>query len=129
MMNKTIVLDASALLAMFNSEPGKEVVEGVLANSIMSAVNASEVIAELQKIPIPTLEAKQMVVNVVSEVAPFDLEHAYRAAILKADTRQFGLSLGDRACLALGKLKGCPVYTADKVWGELDLGVKVILIR
>lgn len=122
-----VVLDASALLAMFNSEPGKEMVEEVLSNSIISAVNVSEVIAELQKLEIAVDEARKMIETVVHEVVPFDLEQAALTAALKSDTQQFGLSLGDRACIALGQLKNCPIYTADKIWSKMK--IKVILIR
>ena len=60
---------------------------------------------------------------------PFDAEQALQAGLLRRITRSKGLSLGDRACLALGKRLGLPVYTADRVWAELDLGVEVVLIR
>lgn len=123
-----VVLDASALLAMFNSEPGKEMVEEVLSDTIISAVNASEVIAELQKLDITADEARKMIETVVQEVVAFDLEQATNTAALKAEAQQFGLSLGDRACIALGQLKNCPVYTADKIWSKMK-GVHITLIR
>jgi len=62
-------------------------------------------------------------------VVTFDAESAYAAAMLRDRTRQFGLSLGDRACLALGAARGLPVLTADRSWAELSIGVEVRLIR
>lgn len=128
-MNR-IILDASALLAMLNSEPGQEMVEEVLPHSIMSTVNVSEVIAELyKKLNIDILTGKHMVETVVKEILPFSFEQAVEAAALKKYTSNIGLSLGDRACLSLAKERQYPIYTADKIWAKLDIGVTINLIR
>jgi PIN domain nuclease of toxin-antitoxin system len=63
------------------------------------------------------------------EVVPFDAEQAYMTASLRPATRALGLSLGDRACLALGLRHGVPVLTADQLWAKADVGVKVEVIR
>ena len=123
-----VVLDASALLAMFNLEPGKEKVEDVVSSAIISAVNASEVAAELQKLQIAAHDALNMIEAVVHEIVPFDSEQAEHAAALKPETKPFGLSLGDRACIALGSLRNCPVYTADKIWTKVKKA-EIVLIR
>lgn len=62
-------------------------------------------------------------------MAPFDTDLALRAALLRNSTRPYGLSLGDRACLALARREGLPVLTADRSWAKLDVGVEVVLIR
>lgn len=62
-------------------------------------------------------------------IVPFDDELAYDCAGLRPVTKHLGLSLGDRACLALAKREVLPVLTADRVWSELDIGVEVRLIR
>ena len=123
------VLDASALLALFNNEVGADKVETVLPHSVMSAVNASEVIAELnKKLDISPEEGKTMI-NTVTKVLPFNLDFAAKTAQLRKETLHLGLSLGDRACLALGISLSLPVYTADKIWQKLTLPNKIILIR
>jgi ribonuclease VapC len=62
-------------------------------------------------------------------VVPFDEPQARIAARLRTTTRRAGLSLVDRVCLALGEQLGYRVVTADRVWGDLDLGVDVVVIR
>lgn len=128
-MNKC-VLDASALLALLNNEPGATEVEKVLSYSVISAINASEVIAELYtKLNIAPKEGKEMIYTIISEVLDFTLDMAMETAALRKKTAKFGLSLGDRACLALGAHLSLPIYTADKIWKDLDLNSEIILIR
>ncbi len=50
-------------------------------------------------------------------------------AKLYPQTRNRGLSLADRACLALALDKGWPVMTADRAWAGLDIDVEVEMIR
>lgn len=128
-MNKS-VLDASALLALFNSEKGASVVEVILPHSVISAVNASEVIAELySKLNIPPKESQEMIHTVVDKIISFTADLATITASLRSKTTHLGLSLGDRACLALGLHLSAPVYTADKVWKKLDSPHQIVLIR
>lgn len=124
-----IVLDASAVLALLNQEKGFHLVEQHLSTSLISAVNLSEVIAVLNQIGLPHSEIIKLTDEILDEVVPFDKEHAAVAAELRNPTKAFGLSLGDRACLALGKLRNLPVLTADSLWAKLDIGVTVKLIR
>ncbi len=124
------VLDASALLALLNNEPGAEKVEKVLTGSKISAVNASEVIAELyKKLNILPEEGSMMVSTLVNQIVPFDLLLAEKAATLRNETSHLGLSLGDRACLALGLHLSLPVYTADKIWQNFSGELSIIVIR
>lgn len=117
------VLDASALLALLNREPGEErVAEALTAGAIISAVNLSEVIAKLAEIGMPEAEIREAVEPLGLDVVDFDTEGAFIGGLLRPTTRAAGLSLGDRACLALGKQRGAPVLTADQVWSGLDLG-------
>lgn len=127
-MNK-VILDASALLALFKQEHGHEIVEKHLANVVMSSVNVSEVIAYMIETGIEYKDAEQMTTEVIKEVIAFDLEQACIAAALKKKTKSFGLSLGDRACLALAKIKDLPVLTADRIWHKLEEDIKIQLIR
>lgn len=130
-MQKTnkIILDASALLALLKKESGHSIVEENLANAVMSAINISEVIAVLLAIEIPKNETLTIINGLISEIIPFDQHQALMAAELRKITKQHGLSLGDRACLALAKEKKLPVITADKIWNKLDLGITIHVIR
>lgn len=123
------VLDASALLALINQEAGADKVEKVLADSIISAVNYSEVATVLSSIGMPLVEVEALVPGLVAEVIPFDEQQALLAGKFREKTRHKGLSLGNRACLALGILRSLPVLTADKIWTTLELGVKIVSIR
>jgi ribonuclease VapC len=124
-----VVLDASALLAVLNQELGYKIVEEQLSNAIISAVNLSEVITILTQIGIELETAETLTAEIVSQIVPFDHVHAVTAAALRNLTKAQGLSLGDRACLALAKLKKLPVLTADKAWGRLELGINIQIIR
>jgi PIN domain nuclease of toxin-antitoxin system len=123
------VLDASALLALLNGEPGSEQVAAVLTEAVISSVNLSEVIARLADAGRSRTEISEFLEALELEVASFDTEMAYRAGMLRPLTRHLGLSLGDRTCLALGEFLRLPVMTADRAWGELDLEIEVQIVR
>lgn len=123
------VLDASALLALINNEPGSDLVQKCLSGSIMSAVNVSEVVAVLTRVGIPKEKIKTIITTLIHTIIPFDEEQAFLTGNLYSKTRSQGLSFGDRACLSLGKLKKLPVLTGDRKWLEVNSGVKVELIR
>lgn len=125
----SVLLDASAFLAFANREPGGERVQSVLRSSVISAVNASEVVGKLAAQGFSLAEANKHLVQFVKEVVPFDGHQAILAAGLLPETRAHGLSFGDRACLAAAKQLGLPVLTADQVWGKLDIGVVIEVIR
>ncbi|MBX9879151.1 MAG: type II toxin-antitoxin system VapC family toxin [Candidatus Obscuribacterales bacterium] len=124
-----VVLDASALLALLNEEPGALLVEKQLEYSVMSAVNVSEVIAQLIKHGMPPNFAVATVSNLGLRTVAFDDDMAYATAELVDSTKGVGLSLGDRACLALAQKLGCVVLTSDKAWAKLNLRCKIKLIR
>lgn len=123
-----VVLDASALLAFLSEEPGADVVEPYFGNAYLSSVNFSEVLSVLTLIGLNIDEAKKMITPLV-HIVDFDENQAVEAATLRKLTKSHGLSLGDRACLALAKQLKKPVLTADKVWNKLNLGIKIQLIR
>ena len=124
-----VIVDASAVLAQMLGERGADRVDAVLGDSMISAVNFAEVISRLIDGGAP-LETIQMAAEELRAVViPFDESAAMRAGLLRRATRSKGLSLGDRACLALAEATGLPVMTADRAWAELDLGVEVVLIR
>jgi PIN domain nuclease of toxin-antitoxin system len=124
-----VVLDASALLALLNRETGAEQVEASLGDACIGAVNLSECLARLADSGVPEKTAWEIVSSLELEVVPFNAGHAREAARLKPLTRKQGLSLGDRACLALARLTKRPVLTADRSWKTLDVDVQVRVIR
>jgi PIN domain nuclease of toxin-antitoxin system len=122
-------LDASALLAFLHREPGSDLVQSKLSGSVMSAVNYAEVLKKLVENGASAEDARQQVDYLPVIVQSFDNAHAFNTASIWPDTKAFGLSLGDRACLALGILTGATVYTADRLMAETRLPVKVRLLR
>lgn len=123
------VLDSSAVLACVRDEPGGRLVLGVLPDSIISAVNFCEVITKLLDQGIPEPGAFALASASSYAIVDFDFSLSQTAAGLRTATRSRGLSLGDRACLALGIREGLPVLTADRAWASLDIGVEIRLIR
>jgi PIN domain nuclease of toxin-antitoxin system len=122
-------LDASALLALINKEKGWEKVQNALQHSIMSAVNLSECAAVLSLLKIPQVEIVELLSSLVPDAESFDIEQAYIAAELRNKTKEKGLSLGDRACLALCTVKHLTAITADKAWRDARCGVSVECVR
>ena len=128
-MNKS-VLDASVLLAILNREPGAETLTPeLLSGATVSTVNLAEVHGKLVGRGVPPDDAWEAIVGLIREAVAFTPEHARLAGDLVAQTRPLGLSLGDRACLALGLSLKAPVYTADKSWKMVKVGASIHVIR
>lgn len=123
------VLDASALLALLNKEHGYSEVEGLLADAAMSTVNLAEVAGKLIDKGAKSSMVRSILDGLGIHLVAFDREVAYRTGELRKLTVRAGLSLGDRACLATAQKLRLPVYTADRVWCELDLAMEVFCIR
>lgn len=130
---KETVLDATALLALLHDEPGAEAVAEAVAEALphssISTVNLAEVVGKLAESGLPEEVIRAAVAGLGIEVVPFDDDLAYRTGLLRNLTSPYGLSLGDRACLALGLRLGRPVLTADRLWATVKAGVKIRLIR
>lgn len=123
------MLDASAVLAMLRGEPGGEKVFELLPRAIISAVNYAETVSKLIDLGASRQEAAEVVEEFALQVATLDAEAALDAGLLRESTRAKGLSLGDRACLALAMARGLPAVTADRSWAAVDVGVEIVLIR
>ena len=129
------VIDASALLAYFQGEPGSAAVQTALsAKSVMSIVNYAEVLTRLGQsggdpATIHRELTDQGLFGGLLDVVPLTEEDAVTVAKLRHSTRAHGLSLGDRACLATGLRFCLPVITADRTWVAVQVGVEVQLIR
>jgi len=125
----TVVLDASAVLAVLNSEPGGDMVSGHLSDGLLSAVNAVEVGTRLVDAGMTPEDASIATDLLGMIIVDFDGDLAAIATALRPATRKAGLSLADRACLALAVREGLPALTADKLWSSVDVGVEVEMIR
>lgn len=122
-----IILDASALLAWLQNEPGSDVVEAELAQAAMSSLNWSEVLQKslTREVNITGLRTDLEALGLI--ILPFNAEDAEQAARLwKIGS---GLSLADRACLALGIRHSLPVWTTDRIWLQAATGAIVQVIR
>lgn len=128
------MLDASAVLAFLGGEGGAERVATALVQPCrISAVNWAEVLAKQPHtrgaVHDPSLVQLTAGHEPLLEIVPFDEHQARETARIKAATAGVPLSLADRACLALGQLRGLPVLTTDRAWRSLGLKVKVVLLR
>lgn len=124
-----IVFDASAVLALLNREPGWQSAETALGDACISSMNVCEVLARLIERGVPEKAAWEIFHTLELESVPFGDGHAREAARLRGITRRQGLSLGDRACLALARALKRPALTADRMWANLDAGVDIRLLR
>lgn len=126
---ETAVLDSSAVLALFQNEPGSAKVGPVIFGALLSAVNLSEIYSKLIQKGLPGPLSWNRIVGLQCDIWPFTAEQGRVAAELIQTTRPFGLSLGDRACLALAIEHNARVYTADRNWKNLSLGIEIEVIR
>lgn len=126
---KETVLDATALLALLQEEPGAEPVAEAIPRASISTVNLAEVVGKLADSGMPEEAVRGALAGLGIKVIPFNEDLAYRTGLLRPLTSAYGLSLGDRACLALGQRLSQPVLTADRVWASLKIGVNVRVIR
>lgn len=127
MAEKIVVLDASAILALLYGEPGQDRIREKLrgAEVRVGAVNVSEVVAKLAEAGFEEPESREALGALSAEVHPFDEDLAYAAGEIRPETRGRGLSLGDRACLALARSLGVSAVSTDAAWEGLP-GAEVI---
>jgi len=124
------VLDASAILAMIFQEPGAEqLTEEILDNAVASTVNLAEVQTKLVKKGYDPEVAWEDALLLETPPEPFTADQAKMAGSLIATTEKYGLSLGDRSCLALAIALNAPVYTTEQAWKNLKVGIPIHVIR
>ncbi len=123
----SLVLDFSAVLACLHRESGFEAIVPLLLGATPSAVNVAEVAGKLADRGVTEIE--KLMASLPVDVVAFDEDLAFRVAALRTATREAGLSLGDRACLATAERLGVPAVTTDRAWAELTIGVEVRVIR
>ena len=95
----------------------------------MSAVNFAEVVGKLLEAGLPESSVKVVMENLEIQIEPLDDKQAWEIGMLRKSTKEFGLSLGDRACLALAHVKKLSIVTADKQWDKLKTDIKIIQLR
>jgi len=127
------VMDASALLALARGERGGDVVQDLLQTHecVACGVTMAEVGAKLIDLGLPETELSRALGQFDVGVLDFNLELAAASAALRTATKPAGLSLGDRACLALAHQMSAIAVTADSAWLDVaeSVGVKVLMIR
>lgn len=123
------VMDASAVLALVHAEPGSDVVRSAIEGAAISAVNWSEVCRRALSHGVHPSVLGPRLLSLGLELVPFGKSDAEATAELWPRTRSAGLSLADRACLALARRLGRPALTADRSWLAIDLGIEVRSIR
>lgn len=130
-MSDRIVLDASALLCLLHAEPGCEAVAETLPFAVIGAVNLSEVVAKLAEVGGSKEQISEAIGLLRLPVEAFDAEQAKMAGLLRVETKILGLSLGDRACLALARRLSATAVTTDRAWAGVPahLGLSVRVIR
>lgn len=116
-----MIVDASALIAMIQDEPGADRVESVIHECSNSSVNWSEVVQKLIKYAPLAAEIRADLEAIGLRIVPFTAEQAEACAALWEPCRSFGISLADRVCLQLGQLTGELILTADRGWERLQL--------
>ena len=124
------VFDASAVLAALFMEPGVERVTELWADgeNLIGAVNYAEVVTVLNERGMSDDDVLTVMEGVPLTLAPFDQETAHAAGLLQRSAKSLGLSLGDRACLALAQVRDAPAVTADRIWKK-HKGIDVLTIR
>ena len=124
-----LVLDASAILAVLNDEPGAELILPELDGATVSTVNYAEVTSKLADGGVGRDAASEAILRLGVQIAEFDKDLADRTGELRPLTRHRGLSLGDRACIALAEREGAVVLTADRTWRSVVPTVEIRVFR
>lgn len=128
-MNSKVVLDASALLCLLNDEPGAARVLDVLARSVVGTVNLAEVVSKLRERGVSLDEVREALGGLHLDVRPLSPAHAMIVGDLRPETKPLGLSLGDRACLALAVDLQAEMLTTDAKLASADIGVSITNVR
>jgi PIN domain nuclease of toxin-antitoxin system len=125
----TFVLDASAVLALIQGEPGGQRVRTVVRQAALNSVNLTEVVTKLVARGVPLSDVREILQGIELSVHAHDEALAMEAGAMHAITRRQGLSLGDRACLALARQLAATALTTDRAWSRVDVGVAIEVIR
>ena len=128
-MSELYVLDSSAILSFLYREPGGEKVYDLMPQAIVSAVNYAEILTKMYDRGFSDDDFAAALADLKPTIVEFDQDQAIAAAGLRNATRSKGLSLGDRACLALAASRGGTAVTTDRAWKVFDGIAQVMLLR
>lgn len=124
-----VVLDASALLAVLNREPGADLVMAEMRAAEVSIVNVCEVLSKAAENGVDPDDTQSILKTFRFRTRAFREGHALAVAKLRPLTRHLGLSFGDRACLVQADFSKMPILTSDRRMANADLGIDIRLIR
>jgi PIN domain nuclease of toxin-antitoxin system len=116
-------------LALLRQEKGSEPVAKQITEAVICSVNYAEVVSKLSEGGMPFSAIRQLATMLPFKIIDFNEKMAFLAGELRTQTRSLGLSLGDRACLATGKILGLPIMTADRAWLKVEIEVEIRCIR
>ena len=128
-MSSKVVLDASALLCLLNDEPGADRVVDVLTRSIIGTANLAEVVSKLRDRGLPLDEVREALGGLHLDIWPLSPAQALIVGDLRPSTKALGLSLGDRACLALAIDLQAEMFTTDGPLARAEVGVTITNVR
>jgi PIN domain nuclease of toxin-antitoxin system len=123
------VADASAVLAFARGEPGEKRVRNLRTSCVLSSINLMEAYSKLVRYDVPADQVQRFLRESFPSVIPLDRELAENSAVLHTRLNKLGISYADCACLSLGMQRKATVLTADRNWKQIELDVKVELIR
>ena len=124
-----IVFDSSVVIAILKQERGFESAEELLSKALISTVNLAEVATYLARNSVPKETIQEVLASFPIQVVPVEESLAIETGCLYPSCKHLGLSLGDRACLALAISRKLPVLAADQVWSKLDLDIAIQILR
>jgi PIN domain nuclease of toxin-antitoxin system len=124
-----VVLDASAMLCLLNDEPGADRVINALPHAVIGATNLAEIVSKLRERGLSLDEVREALGGLNLDVRPLSPAQALIIGDLRPAIRSLGLSLGDRACLALAIDLQAEMLTTDAALASADVGVTITNVR
>lgn len=128
-MSSKVVLDASALLCLLNDEPGADQVVEALTRCVIGTTNLAEVVSKLRERGLSLDEVREALGGLHLDVRPLSPAQAMIIGDLRSSTKQLGLSLGDRACLALAIDLNAEMFTTDGDVASVEVGISITHLR